>query len=67
MARDLTSYLYRLALGSTLSLAGLAAFAGEEPRAAQEAHINVQDTDGYAPEPTGARGVSPTRRARPRD
>src|SRR5688500_16773242 len=49
MARDLTTYLYRLALASTLSLSGLAAFAGEAPRAAQEAH--VQDTDGYAPEP----------------
>jgi antitoxin component YwqK of YwqJK toxin-antitoxin module len=45
MARDVSSILYRLALGSSLSLGCLAAVAGEAPRAAREAHINVYESD----------------------
>jgi antitoxin component YwqK of YwqJK toxin-antitoxin module len=44
MARD-ASILYRLALGSSLSLGCLAAVAAEAPRAAQEAHIKVYQSD----------------------
>jgi antitoxin component YwqK of YwqJK toxin-antitoxin module len=45
MARDIHKFLCRLALGSTLSLGSLPALAAEPPRAAQEAHIKVQDDD----------------------
>ncbi len=44
MARDINKFLCRLALGSTLSLASFPAGA-EEPRAAREAHIQVQVND----------------------
>lgn len=44
MARDIKQFLYQIALGSSLSVIALPAWA-EPPRAAREAHIKVLDVD----------------------